>query len=570
MLLNFYNVRMENYLDLQSTFKFNISVNFQRNQVRFNPDGFLIINGFKIKIIEKFAIYCSKKIFDVYSSEKMNNNYVKDRNIMKITIEKDEKLLKWMLTQDNLCILQSFFCMKSIIFTKNNMEFLKFISNELEIAILQNSLIIYEKFIEENVAFSSRSIKVLKDDENFQNMLKNYIFEKDPDIKKDQIQKMINLHLDDHYFYQSITLFFISYPMQVDKFISILKEMNKLNEYSNYLNKNLEIKSAFRAEKQYLLNLLQSKKEDGCQNQKDKSIINCMLHLIRNDDVNEFQKISASIPSFDYNLKFKLEQSFPENRITLFSNISEFFEGETNQHNFNYIDFAAFYGSINIFKYLLMMKVEFNRFTALFAVSGGNIEIIHLCEQNKCNFKNALKCAIIYRHVELVDWLIDTINVDNFESFIDDMIFFHQNDLILKFINLSHSEKIIQQLIIKSIVYDNYQLFLFLNDVEKIDLKFKYDKNKGNIFSLLSNCSNIKFYEYLFNLTDQKLILEARDIYGQTPAHIAAIKGNLLLLKFLVEKKVNIESLAFDDLTPLHFACMYGQYEIVKFITSLE
>ena len=224
---------MENYLDLQSTFKFNISVNFQRNQVRFNPDGFLIINGFKIKIIEKFAIYCSKKIFDVYSSEKMNNNYVKDRNIMKITIEKDEKLLKWMLTQNNLCILQSFFCMKSIIFTKNNMEFLKFISNELEIAILQNSLSIYEKFIEENVAFSSRSIKVLKDDENFQNMLKNYIFEKDPDITKDQIQKMINLHLDDHYFYQSITLFFISYPMQVDKFISILKEMNKLNEYSN-------------------------------------------------------------------------------------------------------------------------------------------------------------------------------------------------------------------------------------------------------------------------------------------------------------------------------------------------
>ena len=59
------------------------------------------------------------------------------------------------------------------------------------------------------------------------------------------------------------------------------------------------------------------------------------------------------------------------------------------------IEYAAFYGSVKIFKYLLLMKIEKNRYLALFAVAGGNNEIIHICEQNKCDFRNAIKIAIM-------------------------------------------------------------------------------------------------------------------------------------------------------------------------------
>lgn len=552
-------------LDLQAAFKFNISLNFSRNQMCLKPDGYLIINEFKIKIIKKFAIYCSKKIHDIYISEKnINNDFLSDVNI-KIPVENDNQSYDVLLTKDNLAFLQSFLCMKTLIITKDNIDFLKFISNKLEICLLSNALDIYEESIKDNIASSIESVKILKDDENIQRLLEKYLQENDPNIIKSLLHNIKELQIGDHYLCQLFTNFCISYPKNINKLITLIKEMDKTSSFINFLNDSMKI-PLFQHEKQNILNFV-----SDYEKQKDQLSINSILQSIRNDNINEFQRITSLNPNFDYNINireiFSKELIFV-NKIALFANINDLFDEDIDNYQINYLDYSAFFGSIKIFKFLLMKKIEMNRFITFFAIAGGNIEIIHLCEQNKCNFKNALKIAIMYRRNELIDWLIESINIDNFESCINDIISFHQNDLLLKYINQKNHEKTIQQLIAKCITYDNYQLFLFLNDVEKIDLKVKYEKNKCNILSLLSSYNNRKFYEFLFNQLDSKSILEEKDIYGLTAAHFAAKSGNLRLLKYLVEKKVNLMSHAYDDLTPLHFACMFGQYEMVEYILA--
>ena len=60
-----------------------------------------------------------------------------------------------------------------------------------------------------------------------------------------------------------------------------------------------------------------------------------------------------------------------------------------------YIKYAALKGSVKCFKYLLINNAKIDKDDiALFAVSGGNNEIIRLCEQKKCSFDGTVKLSI--------------------------------------------------------------------------------------------------------------------------------------------------------------------------------
>ena len=62
----------------------------------------------------------------------------------------------------------------------------------------------------------------------------------------------------------------------------------------------------------------------------------------------------------------------------------------------NLIDYAATYGSIKCFKYLMLNHLEMTNYTFYCAVLGGNTEIIHICYQKKYNFKGTLLKSIYY------------------------------------------------------------------------------------------------------------------------------------------------------------------------------
>ncbi|KAK8892889.1 hypothetical protein M9Y10_030140 [Tritrichomonas musculus] len=90
-------------------------------------------------------------------------------------------------------------------------------------------------------------------------------------------------------------------------------------------------------------------------------------------------------------------------------------EYETNsfliKNNPSIIEYAAFYGSIEIFKYL-SEKVELKPSIYLYAIHGRNMEIVHLLEQNKVepqdkSYKEIIKEAIKCHHNEMTQYYID-------------------------------------------------------------------------------------------------------------------------------------------------------------------
>lgn len=75
------------------------------------------------------------------------------------------------------------------------------------------------------------------------------------------------------------------------------------------------------------------------------------------------------------------------------------------------IQYSAFHGSLNCFKYLLTngalldLKDADGMNLIQYAIMGGNIEIIRIIEQNNCSFNGAGQMAALYHHHKIFDWI---------------------------------------------------------------------------------------------------------------------------------------------------------------------
>ena len=87
----------------------------------------------------------------------------------------------------------------------------------------------------------------------------------------------------------------------------------------------------------------------------------------------------------------------------------------SNREKANRIEVAALFGSIKCFKYLMMIGDEINEDTCKFAIAGGNLEIIHLCEQKGLKFEKCLYISSFYHRFEIFEWL-NTFTMKKFHS----------------------------------------------------------------------------------------------------------------------------------------------------------
>ena len=69
-----------------------------------------------------------------------------------------------------------------------------------------------------------------------------------------------------------------------------------------------------------------------------------------------------------------------------------------------------------VFKYLLLnFNQNFNDL-AKYAVAGGNVEIIRLCDQNHFNFNDTLYIALSFRRNDIAQWIIENNKDENHTS----------------------------------------------------------------------------------------------------------------------------------------------------------
>ena len=80
------------------------------------------------------------------------------------------------------------------------------------------------------------------------------------------------------------------------------------------------------------------------------------------------------------------------------------------------VEYCSFYSSIKCFRFLLMNNATISNNLMCFAVAGGNIEIIKLCEQKNCSLDNCLIFSIRYHHWKLFDWLIASKSQNSWEN----------------------------------------------------------------------------------------------------------------------------------------------------------
>ncbi|OHS93554.1 hypothetical protein TRFO_40195 [Tritrichomonas foetus] len=208
----------------------------------------------------------------------------------------------------------------------------------------------------------------------------------------------------------------------VIKFSELFSKKHNINEEKSILNLYINDKKDKSIQKNFFLNYYKSLVNNyDCNNsnntnnqneineEEDKEEINQLpiLNIIENDDIDAFQAISSQP---NYSFKDEIYSS-KNDRI-----------GVTG----NWLQIAILMGSKNIFKHILMNFLDaslgHNIDYFKYAIMSGDIEIIHLCENNKYLAPSIDKHVLIqyfylsiqYHHWEITEWLLEKkANIDN-------------------------------------------------------------------------------------------------------------------------------------------------------------
>lgn len=268
------------------------------------------------------------------------------------------------------------------------------------------------------------------------------------------------------------------------------------------------------------------------------------------------------------------------------------------------MDFAAYYGSIKIFKFLFLSKeAKYSDIINCFAVAGGNTEIIHICETISNNYEICLNVSVQFHKNDIYDWLIMNKNAEPDLECLLSSIRFHNMilfiDIIDFFFETNKQEEIINNIheIIECMIhsFEPYMLQYILNNlnVPKCDdfqneallaikiLAFQCFEILINFFdySSIENSATILFFtsikysvmpfvEIISNKYDDIIDYNYQDEKGQTALHLSVILNDLNKTQYLLNKckKVNIDINIKDNssLTPFLYAIKEGNEEIVK------
>lgn len=276
---------------------------------------------------------------------------------------------------------------------------------------------------------------------------------------------------------------------------------------------------------------------------------------IRNDDIDLFQSIVSKNNINIRNYKLSISK-FEMNKCLTFDQMY-------------LIEYASFYGSIKIFKFLLMNNAPFTNSFLQYAICGGNHEIVHLVEKTisvqleQQEMEDILNLSIIFHRYELTEYLIDFYNIKT-----------KYNDFLM------------------SIFYNNY--YFFINHIVEFDEEYNHlraiketsyiseDENlkleeiivKTNEFLLLSAGNvDIFFLKILINFKDidfnQVFEPKSKNLSSSNPLVLAIQSRNNENAKFLLSvQSVDPDCVLANKTTPFTWACYVGNLEIAKYLVD--
>ena len=281
------------------------------------------------------------------------------------------------------------------------------------------------------------------------------------------------------------------------------KERDYLYYFFNEFNGFIDFK--LKAVIENKLNDSFSKKYDlSTQKRKRGENDNAISIMIQNDLIDEF---IIYVNQTNLPLTSKIRKSIFETNIFLLKKEPTL------------IEYSAFYGSIQIFRYLYLNGVELKNSLWLYAIHGRNPELIHILEEYKVylhDFKDVIKESIKCHHQELIIYITN--------------------------VKMEFRAGIITSSLLQCIKSYNYEYF-------------SDDYLNSNIQKEL--CRNDYYFITKTLLEGELMKLEVNDAYKS-----ASNKNNDDIIQLLLQYK-GIENRSFEDCISLH------QIQIPSFITSI-
>lgn len=261
--------------------------------------------------------------------------------------------------------------------------------------------------------------------------------------------------------------------------------------------------------------------------------------LIKDDAVEEF---ISYVNQANYHLSSEIQPSIFETNSFLL---------ETK--NTNLLEYCAFHGSIQIFKYLIMNNVKPTPSLWLYSIHGQNADLIHFLEEEEIKPEDStfIKCLIeaIKCHHNNFAYYIQT-NLLNIPKNSD----FDFLSICMKHFN-----------------------FHFFPDELEINSNIFYDFCKFDYLSIVESLLNCGFKDSMCKRACQKPIDKYRKNETQlSPFQVAVKKGNLEIVKLLLDKNkidVNERSLKNNNSvsnqnTPLAAAVINRDIDMVKLLLA--
>lgn len=334
-------------------------------------------------------------------------------------------------------------------------------------------------------------------------------------------------------------------------------------EVKNYLSKNpfflsqLEEPSKYK----YIYEYFTSKEGENIEFADDPRLQagnnDKLSILIQKDDIDTFQK-TVSQNNIDIRhhkieiSNFELTKSFPERSATL-------------------IEYAAFHGSLKIFKFLLINNTTFSAQLFQCAFCGRNNEIIHLAEKMTKNIDisdsliNAMSLSIIFHYDELSEYLYENYEIPMFFKDFPTSVYFENYSFFFNHINDFNNEY--EELLSKEdVTGDDKETF----DTAKVVIANIITMCAGNVCPILLkiaiNFKNADLNEPI-QLFFTKKIWENNG--ATNPLTYAIQTFNNENAKFLISlDSVDLDYKLSDRITPFIWACYVGNMEMVELLYS--
>ncbi|KAK8897184.1 hypothetical protein M9Y10_015119 [Tritrichomonas musculus] len=222
---------------------------------------------------------------------------------------------------------------------------------------------------------------------------------------------------------------------------------------------------------------------------------NIIAYSLRTDDIETFAQLSESFSDFDFTQKIER---------------NPFESCEYINKGCYLIEYAAFFGSVNCFKYLLDKYTILPFNLAKYAIAGGKDDIIKICEEKNCNFDNTLTPAIIYHNQSLIEWLITDKNQEVTLSNLNECIEFANFKALQYFIRKQNKE------VVDFTVAARYNLSDFIVRIasSRTNVNSKQSNNNSSLSLSLTMGSNIYENDFLSSIKNKKILLQIACLYG--------------------------------------------------------